>query len=108
MRNTGLGTSIGLVAVGAILAWAVTFEMSSIDVNMVGMILFAVGLLGIAVTLAATSTSQRTVIHQDREVHVTPEQVQARQPQMQQPQMQQPQMQQPQMQQPQPQQRQQV
>ena len=81
MRNTGLGTSIGLVAVGAILAWAVTYEMAAIDVNMVGMILFAVGLLGIAVTLAATSTSQRTVIRQDREVLVAPEQIQPRQAQ---------------------------
>ncbi len=68
MRNTGLSSSIGLVALGAILAWAVTFETEGIDINMVGIILFAVGILGIVVTLAASSISQRTVIERNREV----------------------------------------
>lgn len=75
MRNTGLSSSIGLVALGAILAWAVSFETEGININKVGLILFAVGILGVVVTLAATATSQKTVIERNREVVVSPEQV---------------------------------
>ncbi len=74
MRNTGIGSSIGLVALGAILAWAVSFEVEGIDLNTVGIILFAVGILGIVVILVATATTQRTVIERNREVVMSPEQ----------------------------------
>lgn len=73
MRNTGLSSSIGLVALGAILAWAVSYEIEGIDLNAVGIILFAVGLLGIVVTLVATATTQRTVIERNREVVMSPD-----------------------------------
>lgn len=86
MRNTGLSSSIGLVALGAILAWAVTFETEGIDINMVGVILFAVGILGIVVTLVASSISQRTVIERNREVVMPVETVQQQQFQQQVPQ----------------------
>ncbi len=75
MRNTGLSSSIGLIAVGAILAWAVTFETEAVDVNKVGLILFGVGILGVVVTMAMTATSQKTVIERNREVLVGNEQV---------------------------------
>ena len=73
MRNTGLSSSIGLVALGAILAWAVSYEIEGIDLNTVGIILFAVGILGIVVTLVATATNQRTVIEHNREVVMSPD-----------------------------------
>ncbi len=73
MRNTGLSSSIGLVALGAILAWAVSYEIEGIDLNTVGIILFAVGILGIVVTLVATATTQRTVIERNREVVMRPD-----------------------------------
>lgn len=73
MRNTGLSSSIGLVALGAILAWAVSYEIEGIDLNTVGIILFAVGILGIVVILVATATTQRTVIERNREVVMRPD-----------------------------------
>jgi uncharacterized protein DUF6458 len=47
----GLGVSIFLIAVGAILAWAVNVQMSGVDVNMVGVILLVVGVLGLLLSL---------------------------------------------------------
>ena len=81
MRNTGLSSSIGLVALGATLAWAVSYEVEGIDINMVGLILFGVGLLGIVVTLVAAATSQKTVIERKREVVVGSEQFEEPRPQ---------------------------
>ena len=81
MRNTGLSSSIGLVALGATLAWAVSYEIEGIDINMVGVILFGVGILGIVVTLVATATAQKTVIERNREVVVSSEQVEEPRPQ---------------------------
>jgi uncharacterized protein DUF6458 len=42
----GLGVSLFLVAVGAILTWAVTAEVSGLDIQVVGVILMVVGVLG--------------------------------------------------------------
>jgi hypothetical protein len=81
MRNTGLSSSIGLIALGATLAWAVSYEIEGIDINMVGLILFGVGLLGIVVTLVATATAQKTVIERNREVVVSSEQFEEPRPQ---------------------------
>lgn len=47
-----LGTSIFLLAVGAILSFAVTVSVSGIDVGTVGLILMAVGVLGIVLEFA--------------------------------------------------------
>lgn len=47
----GLGVSIFLIAVGAILTWAVTAEVEGIDVTAVGVILLIVGLLGLVLSL---------------------------------------------------------
>lgn len=75
MRNTGLSSSISLIAIGAILAWAVSIETEGIDINKVGLILFAVGIVGVVVTMAMTATTQKTVIERNnREVVVGTEQ----------------------------------
>jgi len=47
----GLGVGIFLIAVGAILAFAVNSTSGAVDVNTVGWILMGVGLLGILLSL---------------------------------------------------------
>lgn len=42
----GVGVSIVLVALGAILIWGVTAEVGGIDVNAIGWILLIVGIVG--------------------------------------------------------------
>ncbi len=44
----GIGVSIFLLALGAILAFAVEFEASGLDINTVGVILMIIGAIGIA------------------------------------------------------------
>ena len=46
-----IGTSIVLIAVGAILKYAVTEEVDAIDIQTVGTILMIVGILGLAISL---------------------------------------------------------
>ena len=46
-----LGASLFLIAVGAILHWAVTADLSGIDLQTVGTILMVVGVLGFAISL---------------------------------------------------------
>jgi hypothetical protein len=48
----GIGTSIFLIALGAILKYAVTAEADGLDLNNVGVILMVVGLLGLVLSLA--------------------------------------------------------
>ena len=47
----GLGAGLFLIAVGAILTFAVNAEVSGIDINVVGWILMGVGLVGILLSL---------------------------------------------------------
>lgn len=47
----GIGTSIFLIAVGAILRYAVTEEVSGIELDVVGLILMIAGGVGLLVTL---------------------------------------------------------
>jgi nitrogen fixation-related uncharacterized protein len=49
-----IGSAILLIAVGAILKWAVTAHVSGIDIQTVGTILFVVGLIGLALALVYT------------------------------------------------------
>ncbi len=46
-----LGTSIFLIAVGAILRYAVTASVSGISIHTVGLILMIVGAVGLAISL---------------------------------------------------------
>ena len=47
----GLGVSIFLIAIGAILAFAVTTEVSGVDISTVGWILLIVGLAGAVLSM---------------------------------------------------------
>jgi Na+/melibiose symporter-like transporter len=47
----GIGTSIFLIAVGAILYFAVETSISGIDIATVGLILMIVGIIGLVISL---------------------------------------------------------
>lgn len=46
-----IGSAIFLIAVGAILRWAVSWEVSGFNVQMAGLIVLIVGILGLFITL---------------------------------------------------------
>jgi apolipoprotein N-acyltransferase len=71
--NMGIGVSIILIAVGAILTWAVSAEASGIDIQTVGVILLVVGLVGFLLSLVFWSSvgswgpwRRETVVREDR------------------------------------------
>jgi hypothetical protein len=47
----GIGTSIVLIAIGAILKWAVTATVSGVSIQTIGTILLVVGILGLVISL---------------------------------------------------------
>ena len=47
----GLGVSIFLIAVGAILTWAVNASVSGLELNTIGVILMVVGILGLILSM---------------------------------------------------------
>jgi hypothetical protein len=63
----GIGTSLFLIAVGAILYFAVDASISGLDISTVGLILMIVGVLGLLISLfllsgARRGTTDRTVV----------------------------------------------
>ena len=48
----GIGTSIVLIAVGAILRYAVNVTVEGIEIQTVGLILMVVGIIGLVISLA--------------------------------------------------------
>ena len=52
----GISLSILLIAVGAILAWAVNAEVSGIDVQVAGIILVVVGVIGLITSMVVWSS----------------------------------------------------
>jgi Domain of unknown function (DUF6458) len=52
----GIGVSIFLIAVGAVLAFAVSAEVSGLDIQVVGWILLVVGAVGILLSLVFWSS----------------------------------------------------
>jgi hypothetical protein len=69
-----LGTSIFLIAVGAILRYAVTATVSGISITTIGLILMIVGALGLVLSLLYMVTSR------PRNAHVVRERVVERDP----------------------------
>lgn len=57
-----IGASLLLIAVGAILKWAITDHVSGIDLAMIGVILMVVGVAGLILGLALTISRRRTDI----------------------------------------------
>ena len=68
----GIGTSIFLIAVGAILYFAVNADVSGLEISTVGLILMVCGAIGLLISLfflggARRAPGDRTVVR-DREV----------------------------------------
>ncbi len=51
----GIGISIVLLAAGAILTWAVSADVSGVELNTIGVILMVVGAVGLLWALAVSS-----------------------------------------------------
>jgi hypothetical protein len=63
----GIGTSIALIAVGAILKFAVTASVSGVKLETVGVILMVAGAIGLVVTLIWMAMARRRgVVVDDR------------------------------------------
>jgi hypothetical protein len=67
----GIGTSLFLIAIGAILYFAVNADISGLEISTVGLILMVVGVIGLLISLfmlssARRATADRTVVR-DRE-----------------------------------------
>lgn len=60
MRTGGIGGSLFLVALGAILYWAVSVEAEGFSINTIGLILMIVGVVGLILTLLMTASAERT------------------------------------------------
>jgi hypothetical protein len=72
-----IGSSLVLIAVGAILKFAVTASVSGVSLPVVGVVLMAVGIAGVVLSLIMASTARRTqVVHQTARVdQVEPQRV---------------------------------
>lgn len=55
----GIGASIFLIAVGAILAFAVDVEVSGLDIAVVGWILMVAGVIGLILTMLVWGPRRR-------------------------------------------------
>jgi hypothetical protein len=74
----GIGTSLFLIAVGAILRYGVTAEVTGLDINVIGVILMVVGAMGLVIALVFWSSwgswipgrahSER-VVRRERDIH---------------------------------------
>jgi hypothetical protein len=67
----GIGISIVLLAAGAILTWAVTADVSGVEVTTVGVILMVVGGVGLLWALAVSSAMpwRREEVVDERHIH---------------------------------------
>ena len=54
-----LGTSLFLIAVGAILRWAVTTTVAGVDIQTIGLILLIVGVVGLIISLFMFFSAQQ-------------------------------------------------
>jgi uncharacterized membrane protein len=71
----GIGTSIFLIAVGAILKYAVTANVSGVDLDVVGVILMVVGVIGLLLSIfwmAVWADRRRDAVVADRPVVTDP------------------------------------
>jgi membrane protein implicated in regulation of membrane protease activity len=58
----GIGGSIFLIALGAILAFAVNAHISGLDINVVGYVLMLAGLVGLLITLWYWNSRRRSTV----------------------------------------------
>jgi hypothetical protein len=60
-----IGSSIGLIAVGLILALAVNIDIDGVDLDLIGWILAAVGVIGLVVSLALARRSRPVIAREE-------------------------------------------
>ncbi len=70
----GIGVSIFLLAIGAILTFAVEASISGLDINVVGIILMISGAIGLLLTMLVfgrrdTTVAQDRVVTRDRDTY---------------------------------------
>ncbi len=71
----GIGASIFLLAIGAILAFAVNATISGLDIHVIGFILMGAGLIGLFLTLVifgrdrTTGVATERVVTRDRDIY---------------------------------------
>ena len=68
----GIGVSIFLLAIGAILTFAVNASISGLDINVVGIILMIAGAIGLLLTMLVFGRDRGTeerVVTRDRDVY---------------------------------------
>ena len=67
----GIGTSLFLIAVGAILYFAVNADISGLEISTIGIILMVVGVIGLLISLFFLSSARRApperTVYRDRE-----------------------------------------
>jgi uncharacterized protein DUF6458 len=61
----GIGVGIFLIAVGAVLAFAVNATVSGVSITTIGVILMIVGALGLVIDIAIFAPRRRSVVVQD-------------------------------------------
>ena len=64
----GIGTSIFLIAIGAVLYFAINADISGLEIQTVGLILMIVGILGLIISLYLMSQASRRGVVEDRPV----------------------------------------
>jgi len=69
-----IGSSLVLIAIGAILTFAVKTKFREIDLSTVGVVLMVVGLAGLVISLVLANTARKTdvVHHSGRDVYTEP------------------------------------
>ncbi|MFC6239589.1 DUF6458 family protein [Longivirga aurantiaca] len=60
----GIGASIFLLAVGAILAFAVNAQVAGIDIQVVGWVLMGAGVIGLLMTLLVFAPRRRRLVRE--------------------------------------------
>jgi hypothetical protein len=60
-----IGSSIGLIAVGLILALAVNFDVDGLDLQQIGWILAVVGVIGLIVSLVMARRVRPVVVQEE-------------------------------------------
>jgi len=69
-----IGSSLVLIAIGAILKFALTTSVSGINLPTVGVVLMVVGIAGLVISLVLANTARRTEVvhHSPRGEYVEP------------------------------------
>ena len=67
-----IGASLLLIALGAILKFAVTATVSGVDVQTIGVVLMVVGVLGLVLGLVLSTRRRRTDVVQTNDVPGAP------------------------------------